>query len=138
MLSCIIVTDEERDVAVIDIPNAFIQMRVEDEKYMAFINICGVNIPRCVQVARHNRQKGCETVAGTVPERAVSHDGCKPSILPKFTNSLTDVGFKINPCDLCVANNMIDGQQMTICYNVYDCKLSHSSSKDNDRMIKCM
>ena len=54
----------------------------------------------------------------------------------KFTNSLTDIGFKINLYDPCVANKMIDGQQMTICYHVYDCKLSHRRSKFNDRMIK--
>ena len=54
----------------------------------------------------------------------------------KFTNSLTYIGFKMNPYDLCVANKMIDGQQMTICYHVDDCKLSHRRSKFNDRMIK--
>jgi hypothetical protein len=31
LLSCIINAKEERDVTVIDIPNAFIQMQVEDE-----------------------------------------------------------------------------------------------------------
>ena len=54
----------------------------------------------------------------------------------KFTNILTDVGFKINLYDPCVANKMIDGQQMTICYHVDDCKLSHRRSKVNDRVIK--
>ena len=42
LLSCIIDRQEERDVAVIDIPNAFIQTQVEDEKDMAFIKIRGV------------------------------------------------------------------------------------------------
>ena len=42
LLSCIIDSEEERDFAVINIPNAFIQTRVEYEKYMAFINIRGV------------------------------------------------------------------------------------------------
>ena len=42
LLSCVIDAEEERDVAVIDIPNAFIQTRVEDEKDMAFIKIHGV------------------------------------------------------------------------------------------------
>jgi hypothetical protein len=35
--TCIIDAEEGRDVAVIDIPNAFIQTRVEDKKDMAFI-----------------------------------------------------------------------------------------------------
>ena len=48
---------------------------------------------------------------------------------------MTDIGFKINPYDLCVANKIIDGQQMTICYHVDDCKLSHRRIKVNDQMI---
>ena len=42
LMSCIIYAEEERDVAAINIPNAFTQTRVEDEKDMAFINISGV------------------------------------------------------------------------------------------------
>ena len=51
LLSCIIDVEEERDVAVIDIPNAFIQTQVEDEKDMAFINICGVLVDILVEIA---------------------------------------------------------------------------------------
>jgi hypothetical protein len=39
LLSCITDADEGRDVAVVDIPNAFVQTRVENEKDMAFIKI---------------------------------------------------------------------------------------------------
>jgi hypothetical protein len=42
MLSCIIDAEEERDVAVVDIPNIFLQTRVENEKDMAFIEILGI------------------------------------------------------------------------------------------------
>ena len=54
----------------------------------------------------------------------------------KFTKNLRDVQFKINPYDPCVANKMIDGQQMTICYHVDRFKFSHYRIKVNDRMIK--
>jgi hypothetical protein len=49
----------------------------------------------------------------------------------KFTKSLTSVGFII-PYDPCVANKIVDGTQMTICFHVDDCKLSHRSSRAND------
>jgi hypothetical protein len=39
LLPCIIDAEEHRDVAVVDIPNAFVQTRVENEKNMAFIKI---------------------------------------------------------------------------------------------------
>jgi hypothetical protein len=42
LLSCIIDADEHRDVAVVDIPNAFVQTRAENEKDMAFIKIQGI------------------------------------------------------------------------------------------------
>ncbi len=51
LLLCIIDAKEERDVTVIDIPNAFIQMQVEDEEDMAIIKICGVLVDILVQIA---------------------------------------------------------------------------------------
>jgi hypothetical protein len=42
LLACIIDAEEEWDVAVVDIPNAFVQTRVENEKDMAFIKIRGI------------------------------------------------------------------------------------------------
>jgi hypothetical protein len=53
----------------------------------------------------------------------------------KFTKSLMTVGFEINPYDPCVANKIVDGTQMTICFHVDDYKLSHHSSRANDNMI---
>ena len=37
-----------------------------------------------------------------------------------FTKSLTDIGFDINPYDPPVANKVIYGSHMTICFHVYD------------------
>jgi hypothetical protein len=45
------------------------------------------------------------------------------------------VGFKINPYDPCMVNKIVDGMQMTICFHVDDCKLSHRSSRANDNII---
>jgi hypothetical protein len=41
----------------------------------------------------------------------------------KFVNSLMDIGFIINPSDLYVANNIIEGKQMNICFHVDYCEL---------------
>jgi hypothetical protein len=51
LLSCIINAKRGRDVAVVDIPNAFIQTQVEDERDMAIIKICGVLVDILVQIA---------------------------------------------------------------------------------------
>ena len=56
----------------------------------------------------------------------------------KFIKSFTSIGFDINPYDPCVATNVIDNSQMTICFNVDGWKLSHCKSKANDWMINCL
>ena len=43
LLTCIVDAEEQRDVAVlVDIPNAFTQTRIEDEKDMAIIKVRGI------------------------------------------------------------------------------------------------
>jgi hypothetical protein len=54
----------------------------------------------------------------------------------KLTKSLLDKGFTLNPYDSCVANKTVNGSQMTICFHVDDCKMSHQSSKVIDKMIE--
>jgi hypothetical protein len=51
LLSCIIDAEEERDVSVVDIPNAFVQTRVENEKDIAFIKIRGILVDILVEIA---------------------------------------------------------------------------------------
>jgi hypothetical protein len=53
----------------------------------------------------------------------------------KFTKSLIGRGFELNPYDPCVANKIIEGKQMTICFHVDDCKLSHHNPKVMDKTI---
>jgi hypothetical protein len=54
----------------------------------------------------------------------------------KFVKSLTKQGFKLNPYDGCVANKIVNGKQITICFHVDDCKISHECTKVVDAMIK--
>ena len=43
----------------------------------------------------------------------------------KLRGDLEDLGFEINPYDPCVANKMINGKQITVCWHVDDLKVSH-------------
>jgi hypothetical protein len=54
----------------------------------------------------------------------------------KFRKSLESVGFAFNPYDACVANKDVNGKQMTICFHVDDCKISHKESTQIDKMIE--
>jgi hypothetical protein len=51
LLSCIIDAKEERDVTVVDNPNAFVQTRVRNEKDMVFIKIRGILVEILVEIA---------------------------------------------------------------------------------------
>jgi hypothetical protein len=51
MLTCIVDANENRDVAIVDIPNAFVQTVVEDKKDRAFICIRGPLVNIMVTIA---------------------------------------------------------------------------------------
>jgi hypothetical protein len=143
LLSCIIDTEEGRDVAVVDIPNVFVQTRVENEKDMAFIKICGVLVDILVEIAPDvyksygsRDKKGMKQILVQCQNALYGTMVASLLYYRKFVKSLTDVGFIINPYDPCVANKIIEGKQMTICFHVEDCKLSHHKKKVMDTMIE--
>jgi hypothetical protein len=143
LLSCIIDAEEGRDVTVVDIPNACVQTRVENEKDMAFIKIRGFLVDILVEIAPDVYKPYVSRDKKGMKQLLVQYQNARygtmvASLLyyQKFVNSLTDVGFIINPYDPCVANKIIEGKQMTICFHVDDRKLSHCKKKVMDTMIE--
>jgi hypothetical protein len=143
LLTAIIDALEHRDVAVVDVPNAFIQKRIHKVDEMAIIRIRGELVDILVEITPETYK----------PYMNVNHRGGKTLILRcrnaiygtmvaslqyyrNFTKSLLDIGFSLNPYDPCVANKTIDGHQMTICFHVDDCKISHQRSKVVDKTIQ--
>jgi hypothetical protein len=47
----------------------------------------------------------------------------------RLIKDLTGIGFKLKPYYPCVANKMINGKQMTLCWHVDDMKISHFDTK---------
>jgi hypothetical protein len=45
----------------------------------------------------------------------------------KFVKNLKKQGYNINPYDGCIANKVVKGKQVTICFHIDDCKISHKS-----------
>jgi hypothetical protein len=129
---------------VIDILNAFIQTRIEDEKDMVFIKIRGFFVDILLSIApavykwyvsmdkKGNKQllAQCQNAIYGIMVASLLYSR-------KFRKSLTGIGSEFNPYDPCVANKVINEKQMTICFqHVDDCKLSHKSPKVMDNMIK--
>jgi hypothetical protein len=74
LLTAVIDAMENRDVAVVDIPNAFIQTRIDDKNDMAIIRIRGDLVGMLVDIAPetykpyvNKNHKGEETLNRTVP-----------------------------------------------------------------------
>ena len=44
------------------------------------------------------------------------------------------MGFKLNPYDLCVANKMVNGRQLTVGWYVDDVKMSHKEDEVLDKL----
>jgi hypothetical protein len=127
----------------VGIPNAFVQTRVENEKYMAFIKIRGILVDFLVEIAPEayksyvSKNKNGNNQLLVQCNNAL-YGTMVASLLYywKFVKSLMDIDYTINPYDPCVANKIIEGEQMTICVHVDDCKLSHRKKTVMDRMIE--
>jgi hypothetical protein len=100
---------ENRDVCVVDIPNAFVQTRVENKKDQAIIRIRGELVTMLVDIApdvysdfvevdkRGNKQlivRCLNALYGTMVASLLFYK--------KFTKILSERDFKMNPYDPCV------------------------------------
>jgi len=134
---------ENRDVCVVDIPNAFIQTRVENKKDQAIIRIQGELVTMLVDISpdvysdfvevdkRGNKQlivRCLNALYGTMVASLLFYK--------KFTKILSERDFKMNPYDPCVWKKKFNGKQLTICFHVDDCKISHVDSKVLDDTIE--
>ena len=142
IITSVVDAKENRHTAVIDVPNAFIQTVVNDKGRRVIIRIRGMLVDILVKIApdiyepyvttdkKGNKQLLVEclnAIYGTMVAGLLYYE--------KFTNSLKEKGYKMNPYDACVWNKRTDGKQCTICFHVDDCKISHVSEKVVDQTI---
>jgi hypothetical protein len=134
MLTCVIDAQEDRDVAVVDIPNAFVQtvMSKEDAEHRVTVCIRGPLVGVLVLIALDVYGPYVST---TKTGQKVLIVECLNAIYGtmvtallyyrKFVKGLANHGFKLNPYSGCVANKTVKGIQITVCFHVDDCKISH-------------
>ena len=143
LLSCAIDAKENRESAVVDIPNAFIQTVVEDEKDKVVIRIRGMVVDMLVKIAPEvyspyvtYDKKGNKQLLVICLNALYGTMVASLLYYKKFTTSLKSKGFTVNPYDSCVWNKIVNGKQLTIVFHVDDCKLSHVDSKVLDDTIE--
>ncbi len=142
MLTCMINALKDQDIAVIDIPNAFVQTVVKDEERQVIVCIRGPLVDILVSIAPDvygpyvSTNKAGQKVLLVQCLNAV-YGTMVAALLyyKKFMKSLTKQGYKINPYDGCMANKVVKGKQVTICFPINDCKISLKSSAVIDNTI---
>jgi hypothetical protein len=120
---------EKRDVATCDIPGAFLQA---DNPDYVLMRLDGILAELMVKVAPSLYRKYITTnakgksVLYVKLEKAV-YGMMKSALLfyRKLVADLISLGYTINPYDPCVANKIINGLQMTICWHVDDLFIGH-------------
>ena len=137
-LTSIVDAIEERDKAITDIKGAYLNAKMKDEVHMKIVGkevdlFCEID-PTFEQFVTIEKGK---RVLYVQLDKALY--GCVQSALlwyELYSTTLQDMGFVLNPHDLCVANATIEGKQCTILWYVDDNKISHVNPKVVDDIIK--
>ena len=129
---------ERREVAVIDIPGAFMQAIMNPGVYM---RITGLMVTLLLEIDDSYRpfvvyERG-EPVLYVELLRAL-YGTLRAARLfwEKLTAVIKSWGYTINPYDACVANKMIDGSQCTITWHIDDLKISLKKKSVVDAVIQ--
>jgi hypothetical protein len=143
LLTSLVDVQENCDVTIVDIPNAFIQTVMEDDEDKVVMRIKGHMVDVLVKVAPRvygpyistNKQgrkqllvKCLNAIYRTIVASLLYY--CK------FTRSLKNQGYVMNPYNPCVWNKMIEKKQITICFHVDDCKVLHKLAQFVDKAIE--
>ena len=131
---------EERDVAVIDLPGAFLHAEMDDVVHMVMRGrLAELMAETAPEIYRKyiTYGKNGEAILYVTLQKALY--GCLKSALlfyKKLVSEITGLGFELNPYDPCVANCMINGKQMTLTWHVDDLKISHVDKMEVTRIIE--
>jgi hypothetical protein len=125
---------EGQDVACVGIPGAFLHADLDEDIIMI---LKGQLAKLIVQVAPNLYR---EYISVDRKGKAILYVKMQKAIYGllrsallfyrKLVSDLESSGFVINPYDPCVANKVINGKQMTVCWHVDDLKVSHMEPEE--------
>ena len=139
LLTSVIDAREGREVAVVDIPNAFVQTDMEGERVV--MKMRGKLAELLVKVAPEIYREFVTIERGQkvlyVELQKTLYGMLKSALLfyRKLRSDLESIGFKVNPYDPCVANMDQAGSQLTVVWHVDDLKISHQRKEIVDDLI---
>ena len=147
IITCIIDAKEGRDVAMADLPNAFCQTEITDEdaEHRVIVRIRGAVVDILCEIDSDfytkyvtTNKKGEKVLLVQCMNALYGSMVASLMFYKKMVAALKSYGFEFNPYDSCVANKIVDGTVLTICFHVDDCKISHVSSQVVDETISLL
>jgi hypothetical protein len=137
-LTAVIDALEDRDVAIVDVPGAFMQADMDE---LVHVRFTGTMVDLLLEIdpemyGPYVTYEGNEKVLYVELLKAL-YGTLRAARLfwEKLRGKLLEQGFEANPYDSCVVNKMIGGKQCTIGWHVDDLKISHVDSKVVDHVI---
>lgn len=134
-----IAAKERRDVAVMDIPGAFLQTELEEGNIFVKFQGKMAEMLALIDPALYRRhitmEKGKPVLYAELKKALYGMLQSALRFWQQVSNDLVSLGFSINPYDTCVANKTINGKQQTICWHVDDFILTHEDPAVNDATI---
>ncbi len=137
-LTAVIDALEEREVAVLDIPGAFMQADQDEEVFVRFEGKMAellLEIDREMYEPYVKYERGKLVLYVELLKALYGQLKAARLFWEKLKGKLEEWGFTINPYDLCVANKMVDGKQCTVTWHVDDLKISCALKGVVDRLI---
>ena len=133
---------ENRNVAVLDVPGAFMQAEIDE---LVHVQFTGAMVSMLLQID-HEMYKDYvviergEWVMYMELLKALYGTLCAAQLFwQKLSKQLIDMwGFVPNKYDDCVVNKMINGHQMTVVWHVNDLKVSHVDTGEVEKFIQQM
>jgi hypothetical protein len=139
MITSVIEAKEERDVAVVDIPGAFMQADMDEVVHLRLEGTMAKLITKLDPelYTKYTKIENGKPVLYLLMLKAL-YGTIRAALLfwLKLSNKLKEWGFTINPYDWCVANKMINGKQCTIVWHVDDLKISHVDENEVTGVIE--
>jgi hypothetical protein len=124
---------EGREVAIVDVPGAYLTADMDEEEFMCLRGrLAELIVKRAPEIYIKYTYIGPENKPVLCVKLQKALCGCLHSALLfylKLLKDLEDNGFELNPYDPCVANKMVNGKQFTITWHMDDLKLLYVEAK---------
>ena len=127
-MTAVIDAMENKTVAIVDIPGAFMQADMDPGVYMRIDGAMAdllMEIDHDMYHPHMVKEKGKPVIYVELLKALYGTLRAAHLFWETLSGKLQEWGFAINPYDSCVANKEIEGQQCTIMWHVDDLKISH-------------